>query len=57
MCCQWRRKRRGRWRYELTATELEESVVGNLVDSNYGQLSPNASIGLRVGERTKLTAG
>ena len=44
-------------RYELTDTELDEAAAGTLVDRNYGLLFPNASIGFKVGERTKLTAG
>jgi hypothetical protein len=44
-------------RYELTDTELDEATEGRLVDRNYGLLFPNASLGFRIGELTKLTAG
>ena len=44
-------------RYEHTATRLDEAAAGRLVDRTYGLLFPNASLGLALGERTKITAG
>ena len=44
-------------RYELTDTELTEAAAGSLVDRNYGLLFPNASLGFRMGEKTRVTAG